>query len=513
MNQAKTSVKRALLSVSDKQGIVEFARSLHALDIEILSTGGTSKLLREASIPVRDVSDVTKFPEMMDGRVKTLHPAVHGGILGLRDEHADVAKAHNIGWIDLVVVNLYPFAATIKKPDVTFDDAVENIDIGGPTMIRSAAKNMGWVGVLVDPLDYPSILNELRENNGLSFVTRKKMATKAFEHTAEYDAIIFDYLSKENTTDFKNKIDLHLTKHLELRYGENPHQAACAYRFSNNSGIFSARQYQGKELSYNNIADADAAFSCVREFSEPACVIVKHANPCGVATADSIFTAFERALKADSLSAFGGIIALNRPCTKEIAEAVTQIFFEVLIAPAYSEDALAIFAKKPNLRVLELTISTQRDHTHEMKFIDGGVLVQEKDLKIITENDLQVVTKRKPTSEELKTMLFAWPVLKQIKSNAILIAKNNATVGVGAGQVSRVDAVDIAIKKAGKEIEGSILASDAFFPFRDSIDRLANTGIHAIIQPGGSMRDAEVIAACDEHQIAMVFTGTRCFKH
>lgn len=516
MNQSNTKVKRVLISVSDKTGIVEFARGLHQLDIEIISTGGTSKLLRAENIPVRDVAELTDFPEMMDGRVKTLHPKVHGGILGLRDEHAEVAKTHDIHWIDLVVVNLYPFAATIKKPTATFDDAVENIDIGGPTMIRSAAKNMGWVGVIIDPQDYDLTLKELNATKHLSFATRKHLATKAFEHTAEYDAMIYQYLAgqQNSTKTFPDGLELHGTKYLELRYGENPHQAACAYRLSEKStGVLSAKQYQGKELSYNNIADADAAVTCVREFSQPACVIVKHANPCGVASADAIFEAFERAFQADSSSAFGGIIALNRPCTKEVAEAITKIFFEVLIAPSYSSDALELFASKPNLRVLELNSETNAYTKHDMKFIDGGVLIQEKDLKQIAAQDLKVVTKRKPSNDEIQTMLFAWPVLKQIKSNAILIAKNNATLGVGAGQVSRVDAVDIALKKAGENLAGAILASDAFFPFRDSIDRLANTGIHAIIQPGGSMRDEEVIAACDEHNIAMVFTGTRCFKH
>ncbi|MEO8401728.1 MAG: bifunctional phosphoribosylaminoimidazolecarboxamide formyltransferase/IMP cyclohydrolase [Gammaproteobacteria bacterium] len=516
MNQSSTEVKRVLISVSDKTGIVEFARGLHELDIEIISTGGTSKLLRAENIPVRDVSDLTDFPEMMDGRVKTLHPKVHGGILGLRDEHAEVAKAHHIHWIDLVVVNLYPFAETIKKSTATFDDAVENIDIGGPTMIRSAAKNMGWVGVVIDPQDYDLTLKELRVKKQLTFATRKNLATKAFEHTAEYDAMIYQYLAgqQNSTQTFPDGLELHGTKYLELRYGENPHQAACAYRLSEKStGVLSAKQYQGKELSYNNIADADAAVTCVREFSKPACVIVKHANPCGVASADNIFEAFERAFKADSLSAFGGIIALNRPCTKVVADAVTKIFFEVLIAPGYTPDALELFASKPNLRVLELNSETNATTKHDMKFIDGGVLIQEKDIKQIAEHDLKIVTKRKPSNDEIQTMLFAWPVLKQIKSNAILIAKNNATLGVGAGQVSRVDAVDIALKKAGENLAGAILASDAFFPFRDSIDRLANTGIHAIIQPGGSMRDDEVIAACDEHNIAMVFTGTRCFKH
>jgi len=514
MNQTMTSVKRALISVSDKKGIVDFARGLHELNIEIVSTGGTSQLLRKANIPVRDVAELTGFPEMMDGRVKTLHPKIHGGILGLRDSHADIAKEHHIDWIDLVVVNLYPFKETIEKEDVTFDDAIENIDIGGPTMIRSAAKNMGWVSVVVNPEDYATVLEELHLQKGLSFASRKKLATTAFEHTASYDALIHHYLHHTQATIFADQLNLNLAKKMDLRYGENPHQAAAAYCFSNvSSGILSAKQHQGKELSYNNIADADAAYACVREFSEPACVIVKHANPCGAAVADSLSLAFDRAFNADSQSAFGGIIALNQKCTKELAEKITQIFFEVLIAPAYSADALDVFAKKPNLRVLELNNFTKSSNATEMKFIEGGVLVQDKDIKLLIEHDLRIVTQRKPSASEIKTMLFAWPVLKHIKSNAILIANDFTTVGVGAGQVSRVDAVDIALKKAGAIPAGSILASDAFFPFRDSIDRLANTGIHAIIQPGGSMRDEEVIAACDEHQIAMVLTGTRCFKH
>jgi phosphoribosylaminoimidazolecarboxamide formyltransferase/IMP cyclohydrolase len=513
MNQNTITIKRALLSVSDKKGIVDFARGLHALNIEIISTGGTSKLLREANIPVRDVADITAFPEMMDGRVKTLHPMIHGGILGLRDQHAEIAEAHHIEWIDLVVVNLYPFAATIQKPNVTFDDAIENIDIGGPAMIRSAAKNMGWVGVIVDVEDYAEVLQELRSQQSLSFPKRKQLAAKAFLHTAEYDALIYHYLSANGQT-FPDKLNLSLSKKAQLRYGENPHQAACAYQFSQQSvGILHAKQHQGKELSYNNIADADAAYACVHEFLKPACVIVKHANPCGAAIAEDIFTAFDRAFQADSQSAFGGIIALNRPCTQEIATAVTDIFFEVLIAPSYTAEALAIFTKKPNLRVLELNDFTELNHSREMKFIQGGVLIQDKNSQLLSLHDLKIVTQRKPTPEELQTMLFAWPILKHIKSNAILIAKNNATVGVGAGQVSRIDAVDIALKKAGTALAGSILASDAFFPFRDSIDHLANTGIHAIIQPGGSIRDEEVIAACNQHQIAMVFTGVRCFKH
>lgn len=515
MNKAIISIKRVLISVSDKEGIVEFARNLANLNIEIISTGGTSQLLRQENIPVRDVSDVTKFPEIMDGRVKTLHPKVHGGILGKRDEHESIAKEHDINWIDLVVVNLYPFAATIQKPSVTFEDAIENIDIGGPTMIRSAAKNMDWVGVVVDPADYDKILQELNQNQGLSFATRQFFATKAFAHTAEYDALINHYLTsvhkKEET--FPEKLTFNLEKFSSLRYGENPHQAAAAYRFINKqTGILVAKQHQGKELSFNNIADADAALACVEEFSEPACVIVKHANPCGAAVADSLLDAFQQAFNADSQSAFGGIIALNRPCTKEVAEAISTIFFEVIIAPSYEPDALQIFKTKPNLRLLEHSLK-QLENEFDLKFISGGLLIQDKDILTITRDTLRVVTQSQPNSIEIQTMLFAWRVLKHLKSNAILIAKGNTTMGVGAGQVSRVDAVDIAIRKAGPDLSGTILASDAFFPFRDSIDRIGKTGIRAIIQPGGSVRDEEVIAACNEHGIAMVFTGTRCFKH
>lgn len=503
-------MKRALISVSDKTHLIEFARGLTELDIEIISTGGTSQLLRAASIPVRDVSEVTNFPEIMDGRLKTLHPKVHGGILGRRDEHAAVAKQHDINWIDLVVVNLYPFAETIKKPDVTFTDAIENIDIGGPTMIRSAAKNMEWAGVVVDPKDYDTVLSELRADQGLSFATRRGLATKAFAHTAQYDALINRYLADSK---FPEQLNLNLEKFADLRYGENPHQAACAYQFTgNHSGILAAKQHQGKQLSYNNIADADAAVACVREMTQPACVIVKHANPCGVAVAENIYEAFQRAFNADSLSAFGGIVALNQTCTKQVAEALTKIFIEVLIAPAYEAEALTILSSKTNLRVLELS-SSQSNLKQEYKFVDGGLLVQDRDLSVISEQDLQLVTQRRPTADEMSTMLFAWRVIKHIKSNAILIAKQNVTMGVGAGQVSRVDAVELAIRKAGKDLTGTVLASDAFFPFRDSIDHIGKTGIRAIIQPGGSVRDEEVIAACNEHDIAMVLTGQRCFKH
>ncbi len=507
-------IKRALLSVSDKTGIVEFAKNLIDLNVEIISTGGTSQTLRDAGIPHQQVEDITGMPQMLDGRVKTLHPAVHGGILGRRDEHAEEAAQHHIQWIDLVVVNFYPFANAIKNnPDMTWDEAVEFIDIGGPTMVRAAAKNFAWVGVVVDPADYTQIIADLRAQQGLEIAFRKKLAEKVFELTSRYDAMIHRYfLEKHAANDYSAEINLQLEKYAELRYGENPHQKACAYRFKQeNTGIFSAQQHQGKPLSYNNILDAEAALTCVREFDAPACVIVKHANPCGVASAATIDAAYTRAYQADSLSAFGGIIALNRPCTKAIAEAVAAIFMEVVIAPAYTEEALTVLAAKPNLRVLALP--SEPKTAWEMKFITGGMLLQEKDPQIIRVDDLKIVTTIKPNPEDVEAMLFAWRVLKHIKSNGILIAKDHMTVGIGAGQVSRIDAVDIAIRKAGEKIQDSILASDAFFPFRDSIDHIAKTGVRAIIQPGGSVRDEEVIAACNEHGIAMVFTGKRCFRH
>ena len=508
-------IKRALLSVSDKSGIVEFAQSLIQSGVEIISTGGTSQLLREAGVTHQQVEDVTGMVEMLDGRVKTLHPKIHGGILGKRDKHAEEAARHQIGWIDLVVVNFYPFADALKKnPKMKMDEAVEFIDIGGPTMVRAAAKNMAWVGVVVDPADYKNVIAELQKDNGLTLASRTYLAEKVFALTSSYDAMIHQYfLDKHNEhTGCPAQLNLQLEKVSELRYGENPHQKACAYQFQQDkTGILSAKQHQGKELSYNNILDSEAALTCVREFSEPSCVIVKHANPCGAASAKNIDLAYERAYHADPLSAFGGIIALNRPCTKMIAEAIKEIFMEVVIAPAYSDEALSVLAAKPNLRVLEMPVSYHEKW--EMKFITGGVLLQEKDPQVITAKDLTVVTNIKPLHDDIDAMLFAWRVLKHIKSNGILIAKHDMTVGIGAGQVSRIDAVDLAVRKAGDKTENAILASDAFFPFRDSIDRIAETGIRAIIQPGGSVRDEEVIAACDEYKIAMVFTGKRCFRH
>ena len=512
MNTEKTSVKTALISVSNKENIIELGKGIDGLGIEIISTGGTAKALRDVGITVTNVSDYTGFPEIMEGRVKTINPLVEGGILGLRDKHAEDAEAHNIKWIDLVVCNLYPFAETIQKHDVTLDIALEHIDIGGTTMIRSAAKNVGWVGVVVDPADYYSVLNELQEYGGLTFDTRKRLSAKAYGHTTKYDSLIHNYLKSEPLSD---DFSLTFEKYYDLRYGENPHQQAAAYKapIATGSNILNAVIHQGKKLSYNNIMDADGALDCVKEFDEPACVVVKHANPCGVATGEDITDCFHRAFNADSLSAFGGIVALNRTCTTDIAEALRKIFIEIVLAPDFEAGALELFAKKENLRVLEIGQLGSREPRLEYKYVDGGLLVQETDVKTIVLDDLTTVTKVKPSDKNMVDMLFGWKVLKHVKSNAILIAKDNTTLGIGPGQVSRVDAVEIAVRKSGDYLDASILASDAFFPFRDSIDQIAETGIKAVIQPGGSIRDKEVIEACDEHGIAMVFTGARCFKH
>jgi phosphoribosylaminoimidazolecarboxamide formyltransferase/IMP cyclohydrolase len=512
MNKKNTSVNTALISVSDKENIIELGKGLTDLGVEILSTGGTAKALREGGVTVTDVSDYTGFPEIMDGRVKTINPLVEGGILGLRDKHEKEAEANGIRWIDLVVCNLYPFAETVRKPDVTLDRALENIDIGGPTMIRCAAKNVGWVGVVVDPADYSSVLAELQESNGLTFDSRNRLSTKAFGHTAKYDTLIHNHLKGEQLSD---DFSLSFEKYYDLRYGENPHQQAAAYKdpMTTAPNVLNATIHQGKKLSYNNIMDADGALACVKEFAEPACVVVKHANPCGVATGDDITDCFHRAFNADSMSAFGGIVALNQRCTTQIAEALRKIFIEIVLAPEFEDGALELFAKKKNLRVLEIGQFGARDPKLEFKYVDGGLLVQETDVSTITSEDLSTVTKMKPSEQNSADMLFGWKVLKNVKSNGILTAKDNTTLGIGPGQVSRVDAVEIAVRKSRDNLEGAILASDAFFPFRDSIDTIADTGIAAVIQPGGSVRDEEVIAACDEHGIAMVFTGARCFKH
>ena len=512
LNNGNVKIKRALISVFDKKGLDKLAKEFDSREIEIMSTGGSAKFLREKNIKVTDVSDYTNFPEIMDGRVKTINPLVEGGILGLRDKHDNDAKDNNIKWIDIVICNLYPFSKTISKNECDQALALENVDIGGPTMIRSAAKNVGWVTVIVDPTDYDYLLENMNAKNEIDFDSRSFLSAKAFGHTAQYDTIIHNYLKPEKLS---NDFTLTFSKHLEMRYGENPHQAAAAYTIpgDRSNNILNAKIHQGKKLSYNNIMDADAALSCLKEFNSTACVIVKHANPCGVALGANMLDVYKKAFNADSLSAFGGIIAMNQPCDDILAKEISKVFVEIVLAPAFTKKSLEIFSKKKNLRVLEVGNIQSREQLLEVRNVVGGVIVQETDTSTLSEDNLQVVTENKPSDKEMKTMLFGWKVLKHVKSNGILIVKDNTTVGVGAGQVSRVDSVDIAMKKSGKSIKDSILCSDAFFPFRDSIDKIAGSGIKAILQPGGSVRDDEVISACNEHRIAMVFTGQRCFKH
>ncbi|MEQ1529156.1 MAG: bifunctional phosphoribosylaminoimidazolecarboxamide formyltransferase/IMP cyclohydrolase [Methylococcales bacterium] len=515
-------VTRALVSVSDKSGIVDFCKELQRLGIEILSTGGTAKALADQQIPVTEVSNYTGFPEMMDGRVKTLHPKVHGGILGRRGIDDAVMAANGIAAIGMVVVNLYPFEKTIANPDCDFATAIENIDIGGPTMIRAAAKNHADVAVIVDPADYPSIIAELNnEANSLSRQTRFNLALKSFEHTARYDTAIAAYLGNINKVQFPETLNLQFYRSQVMRYGENPHQSAAFYTEKTPAPgtIAAAKQLQGKELSYNNIADADAALECVKSFhDQPTCVIVKHANPCGVAQADSIFKAYDLAYATDPTSAFGGIIAFNKELDEQTAaEIIKRQFVEVIIAPSISAAAQTVLAAKQNVRVLSCGAwTTANSAGFDFKRVADGLLVQEKDNGAITAADLKVVSKRAPTEQELADLLFAWKVAKFVKSNAIVYCKMGQTIGVGAGQMSRVYSAKIAgIKAVDAELHvpGSAMASDAFFPFRDGIDSAAEAGITAIIQPGGSMRDEEVIAAADEHNIAMVFTGMRHFRH
>lgn len=518
------AVKRALISVSDKTGIVEFAQALHAQGVEILSTGGTFKLLTDNKIPAIEVSDYTGFPEMMDGRVKTLHPKVHGGILGRRGTDEAIMREHGINAIDMVVVNLYPFEKTVANKDCSLEDAVENIDIGGPTMVRAAAKNHAHVNIVVNAADYATILAEMQANNGsTSLKTRFNLAIKAYEHTAAYDGAIANYFGRMvegGSADFPRTFNTQFIKAQEMRYGENPHQKAAFYVEKNPQevGIASAKQLQGKELSYNNVADTDAALETVKSFSEPACVIVKHANPCGVAVAESIKHAYDLAYSTDSESAFGGIIAFNRELDAETAKAIVERqFVEVIIAPSVSAEAIEIVKAKQNVRLLATgEWSTVRVKGLDYKRVNGGLLVQDRDDGIITESDLKIVTQRAPTAAEIQDLLFAWKVAKFVKSNAIIYAKNKHTIGVGAGQMSRVNSARIAAIKAehaGLQVAGSVMASDAFFPFRDGIDNAAKVGIAAVIQPGGSMRDEEVIAAANEHGMAMVFTGMRHFRH
>jgi phosphoribosylaminoimidazolecarboxamide formyltransferase / IMP cyclohydrolase len=516
------TIRRALLSVSNKDGLIEFAQALHLRGIALLSTGGTATLLERNGVPVTQVSSHTGFPEIMDGRVKTLHPKIHGGLLGRRDIDDEVMRAHGIEPIDLLVVNLYPFAATVAKAGCTYQAAIENIDIGGPAMVRAAAKNHDRVAVIVDPLDYSAVLDDLQRNAGaVSEATRKRLAAKAFAHTASYDSAVASYLARvnEGAGDFPQSLDLHFQKRLDLRYGENPHQSAAFYRVADAQGssIGSAKQLQGRTLSYNNIADGDTAFECVRQFADPACVIVKHANPCGVAIASDTLSAYDRAFKTDPTSAYGGIIAFNRALTASTARAIIERqFVELIIAPEVDADALELCARKENVRVLVTDGLTPSDVRYEYRSVDGGLLVQTRDSGMVGKADLKVVTKRQPAAAELEDLMFAWQVCKYVKSNAIVYAKERMTLGVGAGQMSRVVSSRIAAMKAkdeGLTVAGAVMASDAFFPFRDGLDVAAEFGIKAVIQPGGSMRDNEVIAAADEHGIAMVLTGMRHFRH
>jgi phosphoribosylaminoimidazolecarboxamide formyltransferase/IMP cyclohydrolase len=516
-------IKRALISVSDKTDLAGFARALQTHGVEILSTGGTAKLLTDEGVVVTEVSDYTGFPEMMDGRLKTLHPKVHGGLLGRRGVDDGAMAAHGILPIDLVVVNLYPFEQTIARPDCDLSTAVENIDIGGPTMVRAAAKNHAAVAVVVDPGDYPRILQALADNGGaLDDATRFELAVKAFQHTARYDAVIADYLAGRTSRDdavFPRRLTLHFDKSLDLRYGENPHQRGAFYieRPPVKDSIAAAAQLQGKSLSYNNIADADAALECVKSFAGPACVIVKHANPCGVGLGAGLLQAYERAYATDPTSAFGGIIAFNQSLDRATAQVILdRQFVEVIVAAGVDAKALEALAKKPNVRVLSYGGGAGSEAGWDYKRVGGGILVQERDTAVTGADQLTTVSRRAPTEKEVADLLFAWKVAKFVKSNAIVFARDNGTIGIGAGQMSRVDSCRLAIIKsrdAKLDTRGTVMASDAFFPFRDSIDIVAEAGITAVIQPGGSMRDDEVVAAADEHGMAMVLTGVRHFRH
>jgi len=524
-NQANTPVRRALISVSDKTGIVEFGRALSERGIELLSTGGTFRVLKDNNVAVTEVSDYTGFPEMMDGRVKTLHPKIHGGVLGRRGTDDAVMAKHGIDPIDMVVVNLYPFEDTIANPDCDLATAIENIDIGGPTMVRAAAKNHNDVAVVVNTRDYSRVLKELESNDGeLTFATRFDLAVKAFEHTAGYDGAVANYLggrtADNDNADFPRTFNAQFVKVQDMRYGENPHQRAAFYAERNpkEASVATATQLQGKALSYNNVADTDAALECVKPFADPACVIVKHANPCGVAIGADILQAYELAYATDPTSAFGGIIAFNRELDATTAKAIIdRQFVEVIIAPSISAEAVELIAAKKNLRLLACgEFDGERAPALDYKRVTGGLLVQERDLGMVAMSDVKVVTQRQPSEEELNDLLFAWEVAKYVKSNAIVYAKAGRTIGVGAGQMSRVYSARIAGIKAadeGLEVKGSVMSSDAFFPFRDGIDAAAAAGITAVIQPGGSVRDQEVIDAANEHGMAMVFTGMRHFRH
>lgn len=512
-------IKRALISVSDKQGLEELVEVLSEFGVEILSTGGTAQKIKALGISVRDVSSYTGFPEMLEGRVKTLHPKIHAGLLALRDEprHLEEIKNHKIELIDMVVVNLYPFEKVIAEKDAELEEAIENIDIGGPAMLRSAAKNFKSVAVVVDPSQYPRLIEEFKENQGcLSESTLEELAVEVFRRTSSYDASIFNYLNSKFKTkeDFPQKLTLNFEKVQDLRYGENPHQKAGLYKESSSSLLESLKQYQGKELSFNNILDLNSALEIVKEFEEPACSIIKHTNPCGVGVSSNLAEAYLDALNSDRLSAFGSILGVNREIDGKTAEIIMREadFLECIVAPSYKKEALEIFSKKKNLRIIEVDLNINQDK-RDFRKIWGGMLVQEKDLKKIEPSSLKVVTKKAPAQEEIKSLLFGWKVVKYVKSNAIVLSRGTKTVGIGAGQMSRVDSVIIACRKAGKNSRGATLASDAFFPKPDAIEEAYRAGVTSIIQPGGSIRDKEVIQACDKYGLSMVFTGVRHFKH
>lgn len=509
-------IKRALLSVSDKTGIVDFAKGLVDLGYELISTGGTEKALSEAGLQVLSVSQLTGFPECLDGRLKTLHPVVHGGLLAMRDDPKHMAQLEELGinTIDIAVINLYPFRQTVSKPGVTLEDAIENIDIGGPAMLRAAAKNWKDVIVVTDPADYGPVLEALA-NGTADRAMKFRLSAKVFEHTANYDAMIAQYLRSQYTEDAPEYLTVTYEKVQDLRYGENPHQKAAFYRepFAVPGTIAFAKQLHGKELSYNNISDADAAISMVREFDIPCAVAVKHANPCGIATGETIYEAYTKAYEADPVSIFGGIVALNRECDLETAQELSKIFLEIIVAPSFSTEALAVLEAKKNIRLLELPgIDKPLDKHTILKKVGGGMLMQDADIELGLD-DLKVVTDRAPTAEELKALTFGWRVVKHTKSNAIVLTSDSQTLGIGPGQTNRITALELAIKYAGEQAKGSCMASDAFFPFRDCVEAAHKAGITAIIQPGGSIRDQESIDACNEYGIAMVFTGMRHFKH
>lgn len=509
--------KRALISVSDKNGITDFARELVSLGFELISTGGTKKALQEQGIPVLSVSDVTGFPEILEGRVKTLNPFIHGGLLAKQDDeaHQKQLEEHGIEPIQIVCVNLYPFQQTIEKPDVTVADAIENIDIGGPTMLRSSAKNHQYVTVVVDPTDYETVISELKADGKTSLETRRKLAAKVFRHTAAYDALIAGYMTDLAGEETPEKLTVTYELKQTLRYGENPHQKAAFYKkpLGSTFSIAYAEQLHGKELSYNNINDADAALQIVKEFTEPAAVAVKHMNPCGIGTGKSGYEAFTKAFAADPVSIFGGIIAFNREVKAETAEKLREIFLEIIIAPSFSEEALAILTGKKNLRLLTIPFDDVEKVEMKLTTIEGGLLVQERDNFTLEDAAITIPTKRQPTEAEWESLKLGWKVVKHVKSNAIVVTSEDMTLGIGAGQMNRVGAAEIALKQAGEKAQGAGLASDAFFPMDDTIEAAANAGITAIIQPGGSIRDEDSIKKADEYGIAMVFTGVRHFKH